>query len=80
MDIQFALDFLGWCSAINIGILLFWIYFLVLLPEWTYNYSCRWIAISEENFKSIHFALIGAFKLGLFFFNLVPYFALRIIS
>ncbi len=80
MDIDMLQSFLGWCSVINICILLYWACFLVFAPDWTYRYSTRWINITQEQFNNIHFALIGGFKLVLLFFNVIPYFVLQIIA
>ena len=80
MDIEMLTAFFGWCSVINLGILIYWVCFLRFCPNWTYEYSIKWISVSREQFNAIHFSLIGGFKLAVFLLNIVPYFALRIIA
>lgn len=80
MDIETIRSFLGWCAVMNMGILLYWMAFLLVAPNWTYRFQGRWIEVTEEQFKSMHFLLMGWFKLTIFFFNIVPYFALGLLS
>lgn len=79
MDIEHLISFFGWCAVINIGVLLYWAFFLIVIPDWTYRYTNRWLSVTQEDFNRIHFQLIGIFKLGVILFNIVPYFALIII-
>ena len=72
--------FLGWCSLINIGVLLWWFLWLWLAHDWIYKMHGRWFKLSEERFDAIHYTAIAFFKLTVLVFNLVPYFALRIID
>jgi hypothetical protein len=62
------------------ALLLWWAMFLLLAHDWTYRLHSKWFKISAEQFDTIHYAGIAIFKLGVFMFNLVPYFALRIIG
>jgi hypothetical protein len=76
-DIRHAL---GWCAVINLGILLWWAFFILLARDWTYRMHRRWFKITEEAFDTIHYAGIGLFKIGVLLFNVVPYLALRIVG
>ena len=80
MEIDSVRGFFAWCSLINIGVFIYWLIILKTAPNWLYCYSVKWVEVSEEQFSAIHFALLGGFKLAILFFNLVPYFALRLIS
>ncbi|MGH1486130.1 MAG: DUF6868 family protein [Cellvibrionaceae bacterium] len=79
MEIDILIRFLGWCSIINIGVLLYWAVFLIFAPEWTYRYTARFLEVSRERFNEIHFNLIGVFKILVIIFNIIPYFSLKII-
>ena len=79
MDIDILISFLGWCSIVNIGFLLFWMFFLICCPEWTYRFMTKWLPIKKEKYYSIHFSLIGIYKLGIILFSVAPYLSLRII-
>jgi hypothetical protein len=80
MELEMVRAFFAWCSVINMALLLWWAMFLLLAHDWTYRLHSKWFKISAEQFDTIHYAGIAIFKLGVFMFNLVPYFALRIIG
>jgi len=80
MTLEMIRAFFAWCSVINIGILLYWFLFIIFAHDWVYKYHTKWFKISREHFDALHYGLMGVFKLGVFLFNLVPYFALRIVG
>ena len=71
---------LGWCAVINIGLLLWWSLFLVFAHDFVYRMHSKWFKIPVETFDAIHYAGIGIFKIAIFVFNIVPYFALQIVT
>ena len=71
---------LGWCSIINIGLLLWWFFVITVLHDWVYKFHSKWFKLSVEKFDEIHYTGIALFKIAVFIFNIVPYFALVIIS
>ncbi len=71
---------LAWCSVINIGLLLWWFVFIAFAHDWVYKMHSKWFNIPVEKFDAIHYAGIAFFKISIFLFNLVPYFALRIVG
>jgi len=79
MTIETIRDVLGWCSVINIGLLLWWFVALTLLHDWVYKYHSKWFKIPVEKFDSIHYSGMALYKMGIFLFNIVPYLALRIV-
>lgn len=79
MTVETAQSFFGWCSLINVGLLICWFLFFWLTHDWMYRYHRRFARISVEAFDSIHYAGIAAFKIGILLLNLVPYLALAII-
>jgi hypothetical protein len=80
MTIELVRNALGWCAIINIGVLLWWAFFIILVHDWTYRMHNRWFPLTVEQFNGIHYAGIMFFKISILFFNLVPYFALRIVG
>ena len=80
MTLEIVRATLAWCAVINIGLLLWWLIFIILAHDWTYRLHNKWFKLSVEKFDSIHYAGIAFFKLSIFVFNLVPYFALRIVG
>ena len=80
MTIETLRSFFGWCSIINIGLLLWWFVAITILHGWVYKMHTKWFKMSEESFDKIHYAGIAFFKITVFVFNIVPYFALCIVS
>ncbi|UCG09106.1 MAG: hypothetical protein JSV83_10815 [Desulfobacterales bacterium] len=80
MTIEVIRDVLAWCALINLGLLVWWLLFFTLAHDWTYRYHRKWFNLSVDSFDAIHYAGMALFKIGILMFNLVPYFALRIIG
>jgi len=80
MTVEMIRDFLAWCSLINVGLLLFWWLWFVFAHDFIYRFNGKWFKLSVEKFDAIHYELIGLFKIAIFLFNIVPYFALRIVG
>ena len=80
MTIEITRDFLGWCSIINMGLLLWWFMFFTLVHDLVYRIHSRWFKLSVERFDAIHYAGMAFFKVGIILFNIVPYLALRIVE
>jgi len=80
MTIDLVRDVLLWCFIINIGILLWWFLFFSLAHDWVYQFHGKWFKLSVEKFDAIHYAGMAFFKICIFVFNIVPYFALCIVG
>lgn len=80
MNVETLTAVLGWCTLINFGLLLYWALFIIFAHDWTYRMHSRWFKLSPEKFDSLHYSLMGFFKMGVIIFNLVPYLALRIVT
>ena len=77
MTVDVVRGVLLWSGIINYGILIFWI-LLYLFARGLLHRLARWYRLSPEQFDLIQFSGIVLYKLAIFFFNLVPYVALRI--
>jgi hypothetical protein len=80
MTIEMIRAALGWCSIINMGLLLWWFLIIMLAHDWVYKFHSKWFKLSVDRFDEIHYTGIAFFKIAIFFFNVVPYFALRIVG
>ena len=80
MDLQLLKAFFLWCTLLNYGLLLFWAGIFIFAHDWLKKLHARWFELSRERFDAIHYALMGAYKIGIFLLNLMPYVALEIIS
>ncbi len=73
-------DVLMWCTVINFGVLLWWLFFITLAHDWTYRVHSQFFEISRHRFDSMHYAGMMAYKLTIVLFNLVPWIAITIIQ
>jgi len=80
MTVELIMAVLGWCTLINIALLVWWLLFIVVAHDWTRRLHTKWFNLSPERFDTVHYSLMGVFKMGVIIFNLVPYIALRIVT
>lgn len=80
MSIELLTQFLGWCTVLNIALLLWWAFFMVFAHDWVYKMHTNWFYLNTERFDAIHYSGIAFYKLSIILFNVAPYLALRIIS
>lgn len=80
MNLETAREFLGWCIIINIAFATLWFLMMGCCRNWIFSIHSRWFKMHRETFNVIHYAGIGAYKIAIFFFNLVPYIALHIVG
>jgi hypothetical protein len=80
MTIDMVRDALLWCFIINTGLLLWWFMFFTLAHDWVYKFHGKWFKLTVDKFDVIHYAGMLFFKICIFLFNIVPYFALRIVG
>ena len=80
MTMETVSVFLGWCTIINVGILIWWFLFVTVAQDFTYRCHRRLFKISLGAFNAIHYGGMAVFKFGVLLFNLVPYLALKIVG
>ncbi len=76
--IEAAREFLGWCSVINIGLLIFSGIFVVLFRGPISRIHAKMFNLDESNISRAYFQYLAQYKIAIIVFNIVPYFALRI--
>ena len=80
MTLELIRNVLGWCAVVNLGLLVWWLLFVLLARDWTYRVHSKWFRLPRKRFDAIHYAGRGMFKMLIFFFNVVLYFALQIVG
>jgi len=80
MEIATLTSFFGWCSVLNMGLLLLWSLFFLVAPDLVYRTQKKFVPISRENFDLVMYSFLGLFKLLVLVFNVIPWIALRIIG
>ena len=79
-DIATVTTFLGWCTVINIGFLMFSTLFVAFLNEWIINLHSKMFGLEKAELPMMYFKYLGNYKILIIAFNLVPYIALNIMS
>jgi len=79
-SIETLAAFLGWCTAINMGMLILASVLLGLTRGSISKIHAKMFALDEADLSRAYFQYLAQYKIAFFIFNLVPYIALRIIS
>lgn len=80
MNIHLVRDALLWCALINFGLLAVWSLLFTSSHNGLYRLVSKWFRLSVEQFDAINFAGIVLYKIGIYFFNLIPAIVLRIVG
>ncbi|MDP8258453.1 MAG: hypothetical protein P9L90_03420 [Candidatus Aadella gelida] len=80
MPIETLRIMLGWCSVINLGLLIWWFLGTTVLHNLVYKIHSKFYKISVEKFDEIHYFGTTFFRAAVFFLNIVPYVALTIMK
>lgn len=77
---SFLINFFGWCSVLNIGILLFSTLFVIFFGNFAKSLHSKMFNIAQNRLDLIYSKYLGYYKLAILVFNLTPYFALKIMA
>ncbi len=80
MTIEMIRAVLGWCSVINIGLLIFSSISLIAIRGVASRIHGKMFNLDEKDLSRAYFQYLAQYKIAIIVFNIVPYFALRIIG
>ena len=81
ININTVAEFLGWCTVINYSILILSAAMLASnVGSWAKGLHCRLFGIDKAKLDEKYFDFLANYKLLIFMFNLVPYFALKMLA
>ncbi len=80
MEIVTLTRFFMWCSILNVGLLVFAFLITAFAGDFIYRIHSRWYPIPRETFNVVLYSFIGAYKIFVYVFNIVPWVALEIIG
>jgi len=72
--------FFGWCSVINVGLLMISGISIVLLRGPVSRIHAKMFKLEEKNLSLVYFKFLAQYKMAILIFNIIPYFALLIMS
>ncbi len=73
-------EFLGWCSVINSGLLIFSSILIILVRGPVSRIHAKMFDLDESDTRRAYFQYLGQYKIAIIVFNIVPYFALKIMG
>ncbi len=73
-------EFLGWCSVINIGLLIVSGILVVSLRGPVSRIHAKMFDLDESDTRRAYFQYLGQYKIAIIVFNIVPYFALKVMG
>jgi len=78
MDINQITTLLGWCTAINIGILAFSAISLFIFKDLVLKTHSKLSGVNTSKLPTLYFSYMANYKIGILILNLVPYIALKL--
>ena len=72
------IEFLGWCSIINISLLMFYAIILILFKNTIIKIHGKLFNLDKVYLEKSYFKYLAQYKILIIIFNIVPYFALKI--
>jgi hypothetical protein len=69
--------FFGWCTVINVGLLLLATLMLVPMRSLISRIHTRMFGLDESDMSRAYVQYLSQYKIAIVIFNLVPYIALR---
>lgn len=80
MTIAELTTFFGWMSIINIGVLFFYLLVVTTCRGCIQKIHSKLLGVSEDILPPIYMKFLGHYKILVIFFNIVPYFTLKIMT
>ena len=73
-------SFFGWCSVVNIGILIFASLAVTLMRDTMLSIHEKMFGLGEADLSRAYFQYLAQYKIAMIVLNLVPYIALKIMA
>ncbi len=80
MDVPTLTRFLMWSMILNSGLFAFWSLTILFAPDLAYRLQYRFFPLERKTWDVVMYAFMGAYKLLIVVFNLVPYVALLLVG
>ena len=81
-DIEQITAFFGWCSVINIGLLIFTTILLIVLKDFISSVHCRLMGLDltkdKDKLQGLYMNYLAYYKIAIIMLNITPYFALKL--
>ena len=78
--VEVVREFLGWSALINIVLLMLSAIFIVVFREMALKIHSKMFDLDKNYLLQSYYKYLAQYKILIIIFNIVPYFALRLIS
>ena len=78
--IEVMREFFGWCSVINIGLLMLSSILIIAIRGPVSRIHAKMFNLDESDTRRAYFQFLGQYKIAIIVFNIVPYFALKVMG
>lgn len=79
-SIETITEFLGWCSVINMGLLILSSILTILIRKIAIRFHSKLFNVDEKYLSEAYFQYLGQYKIAILMLNIVPYVALKIMG
>ena len=79
ITVEIMIEFFGWCSIINIGILFLSALMVIVFRETLLRIHSKMYNLDDEILLKIYIQYLALYKILIIIFSIVPYFALKIL-
>jgi len=80
MSLEQLTEFFKWMTIINIGVLLFSTFMIILLKDVVIRMHSKMFGIGEDKIPVVIYSYLGMLKIFVIIFSLVPYVSLLILQ
>jgi len=80
MTLETLRTFFGWCTVINIGLFMLSSILIISLREIAARFHAKMFNLDEQFISQTFYQYLGVYKIVLIVFNIVPYFALKVMG
>ena len=79
-SIETIIGFFGWCSVINMGLLVLSSILTIVLRRTVSRFHGELFNLDEKYLSEAYFQYLGQYKIAIIVFNVVPYIALKVMG
>ncbi len=80
MTLDTLTTFLGWCTVINFGLLIFSTIMIVAMRSKIAGFHAKLFGLTDLETNKAYFSFLSIYKVGIILLNFVPWVALKVMS
>ena len=80
LSIEQLTAFFGWCSVINVGLLIFSTLMIIVFKDPISAIHSRLLGQDKEKLQGLYMHYLAYYKIAIIMFNITPYFAFKLIT